>query len=132
MSDEITSEPAVPAAMPEVQPMPAAPEEKPLAKLAEAEAKIEQEASEPAAAADRLRAFEEKHLGADVVRIDGEIERGIGSKFSLMSDFDKSMHAALERLAAAEQRMLKATGELDEAKRELAAATDAVDAHGAE
>ncbi len=126
--------------------------DKPLANLADAEAHIDPPAPAPAAEETkavepevrtepevdpndpqtRLRAFEDRVLGEDVVRIDGKVERGIGSKFSLMDDVKKAEHAALERLIEAEQKMVKIMGQLDAAKTELATAQEAADAHGAE
>lgn len=81
-------------------------------------------------AAEQLRAFEDKVLGKDVPRINGAIERGIGSKFASMSPADKAAHAALERLVDADDRVTRAQAELDAAKLEQSAAAKAVQGHG--
>lgn len=106
---------AKPAEMPKVQPAPVA---EPVAAPAE-----------PEDAQQRLRDFEDKNVGVDAVRVEGKIERGIGSKFSLMSEEQRAEHAALERLVEAEQNLLRATAALAEAKAEFTAALEAADAH---
>lgn len=52
--------------------------------------------------AERLRAFEDLHLGVDTVRHNGEIERGHGSPFRFLSGELQKEYAALERLVDAE------------------------------
>lgn len=76
-------------------------------------------------AAMRLRAFEDGRLGKDAVRIDGMVERGVGSPFARMSDDDKRKHAAIERFVEAEQK-------LDDARDALVAAEQAHQAAEAE
>jgi hypothetical protein len=80
--------------------------DRPLAPLAAAEDKIPEhvdsfEASEPAAA-QRLREFEDEHLGADAVRIRGQVERGHGSLFQRLSPEHQKAYAAIEKTAEAE------------------------------
>ncbi|MGY4614777.1 hypothetical protein ACVWZ4_000004 [Bradyrhizobium sp. USDA 4472] len=91
---------------------------------------------EPEAAPDdakaRLRAFEDEKFGPDAVRFEGKVERGIGSKFQNMSDAEKAEHAALERLVAAEEELLRATNALAEAQKNHAQASEAADRHAAE
>lgn len=91
-----------------------------------AEAKAEQDAKSAGShladppreipAGERLRAFEDEHVGKDAVRIGGRIERGSGSPFAAMSDEKKRQYAALEKLAAAEQKLADAHAALVEAE----------------
>jgi hypothetical protein len=78
--------------------------DKPLATLDDAERAIDPpvpadptEASEPASAAQRLRAFEDEHLGKDTPRFQGKVERGHGAPLRFLSDELRAEHAALER-----------------------------------
>lgn len=91
----------------------------------------ETEPAEPTEPADRahqrLRAFEDEHLGEDVPRISGKIERGHGSKYQRLSDDEKAEHAALERLMQAEKDMQDATAALEIAQQKHAAAAEHVD-----
>lgn len=107
--------------------------DRPLAPLAAAEDKIPEhvdsfEASEPAAA-QRLREFEDEHLGADAVRIRGQVERGHGSLFQRLSPEHQKAHAAIEKTVATEQKLADAHAALLTAEAEhnaaLAAADDA-------
>lgn len=76
-------------------------------------------------AAERLRAFEDRILGEDVVRLDGHVERGHGSKFQRMTAEQKAAHAALVHLVGAEDRMTKAIAEHAAATRHLEKAREA-------
>lgn len=83
-------------------------------------------------AAERLRAFEDEHLGKGAVRIGGKIERGFGSPFAALSDEKKRQYAALEKLAGAEQKLADAHTALIQAEADheaaLAAAEPKLDA----
>jgi len=73
----------------------------------------------PVTAKDKLRAFEDKHLGKDVPRIDGKVERGHGSPFKAMKPEQHVEYAALEKLVDAEQKLADATAALETAKADL-------------
>jgi hypothetical protein len=78
----------------------------------------------------RLRAFEDRHLGEDAVRINGAIERGHGSLFAIkMTEAPelRRQHAAIERLIEAEKKLGEAEGTLSVAQSEHATAKAAVD-----
>jgi len=64
----------------------------------------------------KLRAFEDEHLGKDVVRIGGEIEKGHGSPYAGMKPERRRHYEALERLVEAEQRLDAANVALTNAK----------------
>lgn len=81
---------------------------------------------EQSTAADRLRAFEDEHFGADCVRIEGKVERGIGSPYARMSDEDKAKYAEIERLIVTEQKLADATAALAQAEADHADAEMAV------
>lgn len=83
------------------------------------------EASEPASAAQRLRAFEDEHLGPDAVRIGGHVEKGHGSAFKSLSPAHHGHYAALEKLVDAETKLGVATS----AQAQAQAAYDAAKAH---
>ena len=91
---------------------------KPLESLAAREEAI---SAEPGTAA-RLRAFEDRVFGADYPRINDQIERGVGSRFSNLDDNQKAYHAALEALITAEQEHQTAVGGADVAAAKLEAA----------
>lgn len=76
--------------------------------------KFAPEPQEPSAdlGADQMRAFEDQHFGKDAVRINGQIERGHGSKFNDLHPAHRREHAALERLIAAEKKLGEAEGAL--------------------
>lgn len=78
-------------------------------------------------AADRVRAFEDEHLGKEAVRIGGRIERGYGSPFAAMSDEKKRQYAALEKLVAAEQKLADAHAALIQAEADHEAALAAAE-----
>lgn len=84
-------------------------------------------ASEPASAAQRLREFEDEHLGPDAPRVDGKIERGHGSLFSRMTDAHKARHTKLEHLHQAEGDLAQAASKLSEAQAAHAQAVAALD-----
>jgi hypothetical protein len=116
--------------------------DRPLAILAEKEQEIgrrhEPEVEQPdeIPAADRLRAFEDEHLGKDAVRIGGKIERGSGSPFAGLSPELKRQYAALEKLLATEQKLADAHAALIQADADhdaaLAAAEPKPDADAGE
>lgn len=63
-------------------------------------------------AAQMLREFEDRILGESASRINGQIERGHGSKYQKMEPEQRQHHDALMRLVAAEDRMTTAKAEL--------------------
>jgi hypothetical protein len=82
-------------------------------------------------ARDMLRAFEDEHL-PEATHIDGEIDKGIGSKHEVMRQKHPDLaahHAALERLVQAEDEMTRATAALAAAEDKHAAALIAVENH---
>lgn len=79
-----------------------------------------------AGAAARLQAFEDEHLGKDAVRINGQIERGIGSPFAKLSDAHRAQHVALEKLVAAEAVLIAANAALSKADADCQIAASAV------
>jgi len=82
---------------------------------------------EPLPAAERLRAFEDEHIGADAVRINDKIERGSGSPFADLSPELKEQYAALERLVVSEQKLADAHAALIQADKDHDAALAAAD-----
>ena len=61
----------------------------------------------------RLRAYEDEVLGADAVRISGEIEKGHGSHYKTkMSAEQRRYHAALEHLVHVEEKLAHAAATL--------------------
>lgn len=82
------------------------------------------DASEPGSSAQRLRDFEDKHLGPKHSRLNGQIERGIGSPFAGLDDNRKAHHAALEAQIAAESEHQAAVAAADAAAEKLKAATE--------
>lgn len=74
--------------------------------------------------ADRMRAFEDEVFGKDAVRIEGKIERGVGSPYAGMTDERKAQYAALEALVAAEQKLADATGAAAQAEADRVAAEE--------
>ena len=81
----------------------------------------------PDTAVAKLRGFEDKHLGKDCSRINGEIERGVGSPYSNMKPHLKAHHASLENLVKAEQKVADASADLEAAKAKHAAAVKTSD-----
>lgn len=76
----------------------------------------------PDTAAAKLRAFEDKHLGKDATRINGEVERGVGSRFKAMTPEQHAEYAALEALVKAETDIADSSAKLDKAKQDHEAA----------
>lgn len=101
--------------------------ERPLEHLAAVEQAIVPEPAAPSAP-ERLRAFEDEHLGKDCVRIRGKVERGSGSPYQLMSPELKAQYAALEKLIEAEQKLADARAAVLQAEADHAAALAALEA----
>lgn len=91
-------------------------------------AELHNEAVVDLTAADRLRAFEDAHLGKDVQRLNGHIERGSGSRFSSLKARERAHHAALEALIKAEEKHSAATAAMGAADAELQTAANRVEA----
>ena len=91
------------------------------------ETQIQTETGAPSAA-ERLRAFEDAHLGEDVERVNGKIERGSGSRFSSLKGRERAHHAAIESLIKAEETHSAATAAMSAADAELEAASKRVEA----
>lgn len=92
-------------------------ESQPLADLENAERAIDPPLPETDAAS-RLRAFEDEHLGPDCVRINDQVERGIGSAYHRMVQKNPARQAqyeALERLIVSEQKLATAHAALIQA-----------------
>jgi len=93
-------------------------------------------ATKPAAKTDatalgRLKAFEIQYLGLDgnePVRINGEIERGVGSPFAKLTDEQRAQYAALEKLVAAEAAFAAANAARSQAEADCKVAAREVDA----
>ena len=83
--------------------------------------------TEPTPARARLRAFEDQHLGEDAVRIDDQVERGIGSAYHKLSDARKRHYEAIEALIPAEDAVADARAKLAVAEANLAEAAAAAD-----
>lgn len=65
--------------------------------------------AEPAPdAAGRLRAFEDEHFGPNTPRHDGMIERGVGSPYTMMKPEAREKYDRLERMVAAERKLVAA------------------------
>jgi hypothetical protein len=105
--------------------------DRPLVPLAAAEKRDRPDdifaASEPASAAQRLRAFEDEHLGPDAVRINGHVERGSGSPFHALPPEKRAQYHAIEKTASTEQKLAEAREKLAIAESEHAAAIAAAD-----
>lgn len=76
-------------------------------------------------ATSKLRAFEDAVFGKDAPRINGAVERGIGSPYAGMTDHQKVHYAALERLVAAEKAVADASAAHAKAHADHAAAEKA-------
>lgn len=81
----------------------------------------------PLTAAARLRAFEDDVFGEKASRINGAVERGVGSPYADMTPRQKAHYAALEQMVAAEKRVSDATAELAAAEAAHEAAAKASD-----
>lgn len=97
-------------------------EQKKAAKAAAKEAKAAPVAGPNSA--ERMRAFEDEVFGKRAVRINGQIERGVGSPYAAMTDERKAQYAALEALVAAEQKLNDATAAVGAAEAERVAAQE--------
>lgn len=94
----------------------------------------------PVTAKIRLHDFETELLGEDVVRINGEIEKGHGSHFKTkLTEKQRHQHAALEHLVVAEEKVAHASASLaaaetahEAAKAKLAAIESAADGEQSE
>jgi hypothetical protein len=64
----------------------------------------------------RLRAFEDQVFGPDAVRINGQVERGSGSRFQQLTAPQRRHYEALEALRPAELRLAEAAAELTAAE----------------
>jgi hypothetical protein len=84
-------------------------------------------AKAPVTAADKLREFEDKHFGKDAPRINGELERGVGSPWSRMTLRQKQHYESLEHLVKAEKKVADASAELETAKVKHVAAVKSSD-----
>lgn len=82
------------------------------------------EASEPASAAQRLRAFEDEHLGPDAVRINDRVERGSGSPFQALTPEKRKHYHAIEKTIDTEGRLADARAKLAQAESEHNAAVE--------
>lgn len=75
--------------------------------------------AEPTGAVERLRAFEDEHLGKDAVRLHGRVERGSGSRYQnpkVMTPELRRQHAALDHLVTSEQHLAEAHTKLLQAE----------------
>ena len=81
----------------------------------------------PVTAASKLRAFEDKTFGKDCPRINGEVERGVGSPYSRMTVPQKAHYASLEHLVKCEKAVADASADLEAAKLKHDAAVKASD-----
>lgn len=138
MVDEIVSDkPLIPANDPApLAPKPFAPDPKPLPLAAGDDVSAKTNTTDVnqkdpvtgTPAHERLRAFEDEHLGKDAPRINGHIERGHGSLFEReLSPNQKAHYAKLELLVHTEKRMADAAAALEKAKIENDAAAAAAD-----
>jgi len=73
-------------------------------------------AAEPVTAATKLRDFEHEVFGRDAPRINGDLERGVGSPWANMTPTQKAHHASLEALVKAEKAVADASAGLETAK----------------
>lgn len=81
----------------------------------------------PATAAERLRAFEDKHLGVEAVRIGGRVERGFGSPYKELDPELRRQHLALEHLIDTEANLAAAHTALLQAETDHEAALAAAE-----
>lgn len=85
----------------------------PLAAAEKPDGPVDQfEASEPASAAQRLRAFEDEHFGPEAVRINGRVERGSGSPFQAMHPDKRKQYHAIEKTIDTEANLADARAKL--------------------
>lgn len=83
--------------------------------------------SEPASAEQRLRAFEDEHLGEDAPRHAGQVEKGHGSLFQRLSPEHRKAHGLIEKTAETEHKLNEARGKLAQAEADHAQACAAAD-----
>ena len=88
--------------------------------------RIADRSDQPVEASQRLRAFEDERFGSDEFRLNGEIQKGHGSKWRTLTNEQRAYHASLERLVAAERHFSVAQGAAEKAKLELDAANERV------
>lgn len=84
-------------------------------------------------AAARLKTFEIEHLGREgkePVRINGEIERGVGSPYAKLTDEQRAHYVALEKLVEAEAALDAANAAKGKAEADCKIATSAVETAG--
>jgi hypothetical protein len=103
--------------------------DRPLAVLASTEHTIDPPEAEsaPVTAKTKLRAFEDETFGKEAGRINGHVERGVGSPYARMTDAQKRQYAALERMVEAEKKLADASADLAKAESEHEAAVKRVD-----
>ena len=70
----------------------------------------------PVTAATKLRDFEHEVFGRDAPRINGDLERGVGSPWANMTPYQKAHHASLEQLVKAEKAVSDASADLETAR----------------
>lgn len=78
-------------------------------------------------AAERLRLFEDEHLGKDTPRFNGQVEKGHGSLFQRLSPEHRKAHAAIEKTVETEHKLNDARGKLAQAEADHAAACKAAE-----
>lgn len=83
-------------------------------------------------ARDKIRAFEDRNLGENAVRINGEVEKGHGSLFKELSPQHHRHYADLEKLAAAETALTEAGAALGQAQAAYDAAAEQAEASAIE
>jgi len=96
----------------------------------EAQEHEQAEQPEPMGATERLRAFEDEHLGKDAVRLHGRVERGSGSRYQnpkIMTPELRRQHAALEHLVESEKHLAEAHTKLLQAEESHEAALAAAE-----
>jgi hypothetical protein len=71
---------------------------------------------DPVSAVDQLRAFEDHHFGEDPPRINGDIERGHGSRYASMTPEHRAHFDALVALVQAEKELSDASLALSQAE----------------
>lgn len=92
-----------------------------------ADAERSLDASDSGSSAQRLRAFEDEHLGPDTPRFGGMVEKGHGSLFSRLPPEKQKAHALIEKTAETEAKVDAARANLAIAENEHAAACRAAD-----
>ena len=97
-------------------------------------AEVEREEPAELSALERLRAFEDRHLGEDTPRFNGAVEKGHGSLFARpvekggkLTDAHRKAHAAIEKTCHTEDKLNAARGALAQAEADHAATVKAAD-----